>query len=269
MYVLKPTHSNPVPFPVKKPPHKRSKRKASIISVALMLGIMVILASTQVSNPTGASSASSKLVQDIDLLWQWSDPQYSGGAGGSNWEVRWELAGAEKGALKKLSDQVFTDSYGKPLDKLVRNEGKTVSGYSPDFGGTISIHLIEEAEMSDTLNVLFEAGGRQKVQHETLIHAVENMTKMIHRVSPSMTSSFKVSGHTLNKRVHGELRKLSQGKVIERLDHEGTASEFIHTIQLRSFTAQEGEDAANMQINVEQISNSKSMELTIGVPLIK
>nr|WP_243864423.1 YwmB family TATA-box binding protein [Paenibacillus castaneae] len=170
--------------------------------------------------------------------------------------------------MNALVKKLFIDEKGKDIEKIVQNDGKTVSGVDDAFGGRISISLIGNDYESEQLMLLLETNPALLLDKIRLLQAAESISKEVVRISPDFTSSMKVQGYTENKLAAEQIKKQVNAKQIDRFEDGGIMSEMLFTGMLRSTIDVGGGKSANLQIAVHQERNSDQIALTIGVPII-
>lgn len=244
------------------------KTKAGIVVALLVILIGAAAALWQADRKTEeAAIAEQMLIHDLQVLWEWSDVQLKNGSIWADWTIRWNVKG-DKGAMNALVKKLFIDEKGKDIEKIVQNDGKTVSGVDASIGGRISISLIGNDYESEQLMLLLETNPALLLDKTKLLQAAESISKEIVRISPDFTSSMKVQGYTENKLAAEQLKKQVNAKQIDRFEDGGIMSEMLFTSMLRSAIAVGGGKSANLQIAVHQERNSDQLALTIGVPII-
>lgn len=243
-------------------------RLLSLSAVLLLLAIMAALALWQAEHHKKSPADVKRFMQDIEYGWSWSDAQLATGSSGAEWTIRWDIASAKLGTMKQLVDKIFYDNQKNPVDKLIRNEGRSVSADLAGIGGNVSIHLVNDSEESESVMVLFETKRDQMLDKNALMQVVESISRDVAAANPDFTGSFKVHGFTDNSDIMNDLRKQMQAKLVEQYDELGTVSKLFYTNRLRASIAAGNGERANVQIAVHQSTESKLAELTIGVPVI-
>lgn len=260
-----------------KPARRRlsAKQRAKQTRIGVILAMLVILLSAgwalgQQSNHAkeiSTASAVKRLQHDLQLLWGWSDEQLRSGSESADWTIRWNVTGKE-GAMKELVKNMFTDEKGMVLAKLEQNEGKTVSGLIPAYGGQVSISLIQADDQKEQLMVLLETSHSSPLTKSMLLQASSAISEQLAQLSPSFTSSMKVQGFTEQKQVASRMSKLANASLVDRYEDGGTVSETFYTRMLNSAIAVENGKSANYQVAVHKNTETNKIALTIGIPLI-
>lgn len=265
MYIPKKT------TPVK---HRLSKKqRAKQTKFGVILALLVILLSAVWAmwqadrTPRVATAAEQMLQHDLEALWEWSDDQLMSGSKGADWTIRWNVTG-KSGMMEELVQRLFRDEQGKALNKLEQNEGKTVTGEIPAYGGRISISLAQAGDDSEQLMVLLETDKSELLNKSMLLQATASISDELTRISPAFTSSMKVQGYTDHNQTIQHLKKLTNAKSVDRYEEGGTISETFYTGMLRSTIAVSIGKSANFQIALHKQTNSDSTAITIGIPVI-
>ncbi|NIK76354.1 hypothetical protein FHS15_001461 [Paenibacillus castaneae] len=244
------------------------KPKAGIVVALLVILIGAAAALWQADKKTEEEAIAEQMLNhDLQVLWETSDVQLKSGSIGADWTIRWNVKG-DKGAMNALVKKLFIDEKGKDIEKIVQNDGKTVSGVDDAFGGRISISLIGNDYESEQLMLLLETNPALLLDKIRLLQAAESISKEVVRISPDFTSSMKVQGYTENKLAAEQIKKQVNAKQIDRFEDGGIMSEMLFTGMLRSTIDVGGGKSANLQIAVHQERNSDQIALTIGVPII-
>lgn len=245
-----------IPKETKHVRHRRSaKQRAKQTRFGIILALLVILLSAvwamrQSDAALQTTASSVKLLQhDLQSLWQWSDGQLRGGSEAASWTLRWNVTG-RSGTMQELVRIYFADEKGAAIARVEKNEGKTVTGTIPKYGGLVSISLIQADEQSEQLMVLLETNRLFPLTKSSLLQASSDISEELAFISASFTSSMKVQGYTEQKQVSQRLVKLTNASLVDRYEDGGTISETYYTRMLRSAIAVENGKAANFQIAV-------------------
>ena len=248
---------------------QRAKRtKAGILLALLVILISAAWALWQADRaPREATNGERLLQHDLKALWQWSDDQFRSGSAGADWTIRWNAAGKD-GVMKELVQKLFRDEQGNASSRIEQNEGKTVTGALPVYGGKLSVSLVRLGSRSEEVMVLLETRGMQPLDKDGLFQAAAHISEQLAILSPAFTSSMKVQGFTNHNQAIQRLTRLTDAKQVDRYEDGGTVSETLYTRMLRSSIAVENGKNANLQIAVHKDTNSNNTELTIGIPVI-
>lgn len=250
-----------------------AKQRAKQTRLGVILALLVILLSAgwamrQSDAASHTTGSSAKLLQhDLQSLWQWSDDQLRGGSEAANWTLRWNVTG-RSGSMQELIHIFFVDDKGETIARVEKNEGKTVTGTVPTYGGLVSINLIQADDENEQLMVLLETNRSLPLTKNLLLQASSDISKKLALISPVFTSSMKVQGYTEQKQVTQRLVKLTNASLVDRYEDGGTISETYYTRMLRSAIAVENGKSANFQVAVHDEKNTKNTALTIGIPVI-
>jgi hypothetical protein len=279
----------------KRPAGKRLSQKQqsrrSRIGIWLACIVIVVGAAWGIwhakSEPDTAAARGQSLQHDLQTLWEWSDSQLAGGAESGNWSLRWEATG-ERGLANQLVELLFTDEEGKQLDKLVQNQGRTVSGFSLAYGGQLSVSLLEGDERQEKVLLLFTtkpggdgAAGPQSANAATssapkeerlgkadLQRAEAGLSQMLKREGAALSASMKVQGQAARDNAVDELIKQANGKQIDSYEEGGTVSATLYSGQIRSLVDLGRGQLANVQIAAHKQTGNGNTALTIGIPII-
>ncbi|CAM4380814.1 YwmB family TATA-box binding protein [Paenibacillus alkaliterrae] len=258
-------------LPVKKrlTAQQRSKRtKAGVWLAFIVLAIGAAWGVWEAERaPRDATTAEQMLQHDLQALWTWSDDQLKNGSMGADWTVRWNATG-KSGTMMELASKLLTDEKGKSVDKLLQNEGRTVTGTVPAYGGRISISIVEEGEDREQLMLLLETVHAQPLEKKNLLEATASISEELVSSGASFTSSMKVQGPSISGQAVQELRKLANAQSIDRYEDGGTVSETFYSGMLRSTIDTGSGNLANLQIALHKVTNSDYADLTIGIPVI-
>jgi hypothetical protein len=263
-------------IPKNTPParHRMSaKQRAKQTKAGIMLAFLVILicavwAMWQADRePKEATSAEQLLQHDLAALWLWSDDQMKSSSEGAQWSIRWNVTGKE-GAMEELNKLFFSAEQGNASSMLVQNEGKTITGVIPSYGGQLSISLTQADSHGEQIMVLFETSPSEMTKKNRLLQVTADVSAQIARISPAFTSSMKVQGYTDNSQAIQRLVRLSDAKSVDHYEDKGTISDMFYTRMLKSAIMVENGKTANFQIALHKETNSDQTSLTIGVPVI-
>lgn len=265
MYIPKETR----PFIRRKSAIQRSKR--SRFGIVLALLVLVLGAAWALwkadTEQAEATIAEQQLSHDLQTLWTWSDAQLTGGSAGAAWTVRWDLT-VNTGTMQELVLKFFSDEKGNASPKIVQNDGKTVTGVMPAYGGRLSVSLMETASDNEQLMLLLETNQTLLQDKNKLLQATASISEELARVAPTFTSSMKVQGYTENRQAIQDLMKQANAKTIDRFVDGGTISETLYTGMLRATIVAGNGKSANLQIGLHKETNSDKTALTIGIPVI-
>lgn len=265
-------------IPKNTPParHRMSaKQRAKQTKVGIMLAMLVILICAAWvmwqadREPKEATSAEQLLQHDLGELWLWSDDQMKSSSEGAQWSIRWNVTGKE-GAMEELTQQMFSQEPGKASSILVQNqnEGKTVTGVIPSYGGQVSISLTQIDSNGEQLMVVLETKPTEMTKKNKLLQVTAEVSAQIARISPAFTTSMKVQGYTKNSQAIQRLVRLTDAKAVDHYEDKGTTSDMFYTRKLHSAITVENGKTANLQIALHKETNSDQTALTIGVPVI-
>lgn len=249
------------------------KQRVRRTRIGMLLALLVILIGAAIALWQGdreqreAKSANGLLAHDLQTLWDWSNGQLQNGSKGADWTVRWD-AQANVGAMNELAEKLFYDEKNGTVAKVVKNNGKTITGVVAALGGRVSISLIETDSDNEHLMLLLETNAKMLHDKNMLLNAAEQISKELGLLTTTITSSMKVQGFTDNKHAAEGLKKGANAKEIDRYDDKGIISETLYSGMLRSSIKAGGGKSANLQIAVHKESNSGKTALTIGIPLI-
>ncbi|MGO4543650.1 YwmB family TATA-box binding protein [Paenibacillus sp. 2TAB23] len=248
---------------------QRAKRtKQGVLLALAVISVCAIWAIWQAGHaPKETTSAEQLLQHDLKALWEWSDDQVKGGSDGASWSIRWDVTG-KAGSMQELVLQLFTEEKGEAVDKVVGNEGKTVSGLVAKYGGKVSLHLIQKDDQSEQLMVLLETAGTASIERESLLQKSADISSKIALISPAFTSSMKVQGYTKHDQTIQRMTRLTDAKTIDRYEDAGTISETFYTRMLHSVIPVENGKSANFQVALHKDTDTGNTELTIGIPVI-
>lgn len=246
---------------------RRSRNGIIVALLVLVLGAGWAMWKAD-KEPSRAVSAERSLIHDLQALWSWSESLLAKGAENAVWSIRWNTA-VKAGSMNELATIFFTDKNGDAIERLVINEGKTITGVSV-YGGKISVSLVEAEATNarEQIMILYEAGSEQGANQNTLLPAVSAIGNEILKFAPTFTSSIKVQGFTLNKYAIEEMVRLAQASVVDRFEDGGTISQMLYTHQLQSNIVAGGGRLANIQIGLHKQAQSENVALTIGIPII-
>ncbi len=266
---------------------RRSKAGIWLACIVLLIGAAWGVWQAR-SNSGHASAADQSLRHDLPLLWEWSQGQLEGGAAAGSWSIRWDAAG-DLGLADRLAELFFTDEEGRQLDKLVQNEGRTVSGYSAAYGGEVWVSLTEADEQSEKTLILLTPGksgavsgrqagdsgqepnqtaGQSKLEKADLLRAVAAVSAALSREKAEFTASMKVQGEAAFSDPVKELIKQASAKRIDAYEDAGTVSATLHSARLAASVRMDGGQSANLQVAARSLEDSGRSALTIGIPLI-
>lgn len=248
---------------------QRSKHSRYGIPLALfVVALGAAWALWQDQQAPGEQTRAELLVaHDLQALWSWSDKELIGGAEAADWTVRFDVT-AKAGTFEELQQKLFTDEKGNSEDKLVENEGRTVTGKLPVYGGRISISRIEAEDNRERLMLLLEMSRKEQHDPGKVLEATAALSEQIAQLAPAFTSSMKVQGKTHNEQAIDDLAKLAQAGRVDQYRDGGTTSETFYTGKLYSAITAGGGKSANLQIAVHEDKNNGNTDLTIGIPVI-
>ncbi|MEV5026315.1 YwmB family TATA-box binding protein [Paenibacillus sp. LPE1-1-1.1] len=248
---------------------QRAKRtKVGIILALTVISVCAAWALWQADRaPRETTPAEQQLQHDLQALWTWSDDELKSGSEGADWAIRWNVTG-KAGTMKEVVQQLFTEAGGTAISKVVQNEGKTVSGKMAQYGGSLSIHLVQTDEQTEQVMVLLDTTLSPLIQKKTLMDAASDISAKLALISPAFTSSMKVQGYTKQKQAIQRLTRMAEAKSVDRYEDAGTISETYYTRLLRMSVAVENGKSANLQVALHKETNSENTELTIGIPVI-
>ncbi|WP_424769388.1 YwmB family TATA-box binding protein [Paenibacillus sp. sgz302251] len=255
-------------IPVKKRLSAQSRSKRTRIGVLLALLVLIfggVWALWVEKNEIRAETSAEEMLQhDLEILWRWSDDQLTSGSSNGRWTIRWDVTG-KQGMKDALVSKLFKDEEGRAIEKLIHNDGNSVTGDVPSYGGRISVNLVEKNDSQEQLMLLLET---DKIRDKgSLLKAAAAVSEKLVDSEAVFTSSMKVQGFAANANPANDFLVLSNAKAIDRYEDEGTISETFYTGKLRSAIDFEGK-TANIQIAVHEEAETNKSLLTIGIPLI-
>ncbi|WP_171056184.1 YwmB family TATA-box binding protein [Paenibacillus sinopodophylli] len=248
---------------------ERAKRtKRGVLLALLVITACAIWAIWQADRAPGETTPSEQLLQhDLKALWEWSDDQLKSGSSGAAWSIRWNVTG-KVGTMRELVDKLFIEEQGEVVNKVVRNEGKTVSGTVNKYGGNIAVHIVQNGNQSEQLMILLETTPNASLQRNSLLQQSADISSQIALISPAFTSSMKVQGYAKHEHTLLRLSRLTDAKAVDRYEDTGTISETLYTPMLHSVIAVENGKSANLQVALHKDTDTDNTELTIGIPVI-
>ncbi|MEK3882035.1 hypothetical protein [Paenibacillus sp. PL2-23] len=249
---------------------RRRRQPLFSIGGALVLLLLLIIAAL-VMNERQGEGAPSGLSHDLGKLWEWTDAAMLGGAAESDWHLRWRLETEDEDAFDELAAGLFRDGQGGELAKIVTNDGSSIQGQSPVYGGaTLSIHRAEVSVQGVVLLVGLDRKGGGGLTLSELDRWATAISEKVAAVSPTVVPSIKTHGYTADRDVLQQLKRLAQAKEIDRYEDGGTSSVTMKSSTLRLTQAMgpgQGHDA-NMQLALHANTEREEAELTIGIPLL-
>ena len=181
MYIPNQSQLNPLKQNVR-PRRRRTNRRRNVYSMGgallLLAALLLIAAQQHHGTDVGGNSDADNLLHDFEQLWSWSDHVLAGGAEQSVWTIRWDMSGLSSADQETLIRNLFQDSKGNPLDKLVKNNGSTIlSEPNSSLGlmGSITLQVTEETETGAALYVLFESQEEEKVSRQAFAQMSEQI----------------------------------------------------------------------------------------------
>ncbi|WP_028612212.1 YwmB family TATA-box binding protein [Paenibacillus harenae] len=247
---------------------KRTKAGISLALLVILLGAAWGIIDAR-NEPDGATNAEQTLRHDLHTLWIWSDEQLIGGSKAADWTIRWNVTG-KTGLMTELIQKLFTDEKGRALDKLVQNEGRTVTGTVPEYGGRISLSLASEEDGGEQLMLLLETGESMELDRSVLLDAAASISGELVQSGAAFSSSLKAQGYSESDSDQPirQIMKLANAKPIDRYEDGGTISETFYTGMLRSSIDAGSGKTANLQIALHKETHSDRTAISIGVPVI-
>lgn len=247
---------------------KRPKR--SLYAIVLALFIIVASAFWAVRQEGQAEPTvreTEQLLHDAELLWKWSDTELKNGAAAAEWTVRWNTF-APPGQAKVLASRLFIDAEGKPLDKLVVDNGRTISGIMSSNGGGLAIHTVGTSGKLEELMFIYTTPQNTKGNKTQLMDAIKAISAELSTLDSKFTSSLRVHGLAAGVNVLRAFETQSQSEEVDRYEEGGTVSVTMYTPLLRHRIATKDGMRANVQLATHQANESSSRMLTIGIPII-
>ncbi|MHA7964714.1 hypothetical protein ACX93W_11260 [Paenibacillus sp. CAU 1782] len=228
---------------------------------------------------------------DMRLLWDWSDGLLEGGAANADWSIRvdaemsgtdYETAkqgtgdsglafGETTGIARRLASEWFAGGASGMGATVVRNEGRSATVTSPEFSDVaITIHDAGFEDGKIRLVLLLEHSGQAggEATPDSLLTAASRLAEKIESRVAIVGTSFKVHGFTRTEGAAQSLQRLALAENLEVYNEEGTFSATMFSGKLRHAAGLGGRRSANLQVSEHNYTESDSVELTIGVPLI-
>ncbi|MFF2889089.1 YwmB family TATA-box binding protein [Paenibacillus sp. NPDC057967] len=246
----------------------RKNRFFGMAGALVLLTVLILLALLLSKSDTQNESAINQLSHDLTKLWGWADETMQGGSSAADWHLRWQVEVAGEGDYERLADLLFADSDGKPSDRNVLNEGKTMQGQWSGQGGMLSLHKVEETESGARLLVMLDRDADSDVRLNALLADAKGIAGRIGQVSLAATASVKSHGFVSSPEMASRLERLSQGKALEEYRDRGTQSTTYSSALLQTSKPIGKGRTANLQIAVHEHTEKRMTELTLGVPLI-
>lgn len=246
-----------------------SKKQSISVAGALVLLLLLIVAA-MLMKESDANSATGSMSHDLGMLWEWTDASLNGGAEASDWHLRWRLETKDAGDFDELTTILFRDDEGREIGKTVTNDGLSIQGEVPAYGGaTISIHRAEQTEDGTVIMVLLDRKGGSGLTLAELQGSAGAMAAALAGVSPDPQMSIKTHGYADSAEAGERIERLAQGKEVDRYDDGGTTS----SVTLRSSILRASQplghgQTANMQIAVHENTEQDKAEITVGIPLL-
>ncbi|WP_182914176.1 YwmB family TATA-box binding protein [Paenibacillus sp. 1011MAR3C5] len=246
----------------------RKNRFFGMAGAFVLLTILILLALLLSKSDTQNQPAINQLSHDLSKLWGWADETMQGGASTADWHLRWQVDVAVPGDYERLAELLFVDPDGKPTERKVLNEGKTMQGRWLGQGGVLSLHMVEETESGARLMVMLDRDADSDARLNELVADVKGIAGRIGQISQHVTGSVKSHGFVSSPEMASRLERLSQGKALEEYQDRGTRSTTYSSALLQTSQPIGRGRTANLQIAVHEHTEMQSTELTIGVPLI-
>ncbi|MBD2867847.1 YwmB family TATA-box binding protein [Paenibacillus arenilitoris] len=214
-----------------------------------------------------ATAAVQALRHDLQTLWEWGDGQFEGGSKAADWTIRWDVSG-RSGTMAALAPKLFTDEKGESLDKLVQNEGKTVSGVVPAYGGRLSLSLVQEDEAGERLMLLLQTERTLLRDRSMLLESAASLSEELARGGGDFASSLKAQGKAESEDPVRQMMKLANAESVDRYEDGGTVSETFYTGKLRSGIEAGRGKTANLQVAAHRETETGKTALALGIPVI-
>ncbi|WP_337102734.1 YwmB family TATA-box binding protein [Paenibacillus sp. YIM B09110] len=251
-----------------------NKRKGGKRVAILVLLICSLWAIWQAQHQTRVAPARQMLLDDLGSLWDISDADIIGGSGGAAWTIRWNLT-ARDGTMASLEHVLFTDAAGNPSGTTADQNGRSVMGVLPKYGGKVTLSLIASTVEKEQIMLLYEtqqaseSGGMQLTKHE-LIRAADAVSSEVEVFTDEYESSMNVKGFTGNSDALDRISRLAAAKQVDSyVDVDGgTVSDTFFTAKLKNEVIVDNGHRANLQIALHRSTEEQNLELVVGVPVI-
>jgi hypothetical protein len=264
------SNSNRKPSQTKvKHANKRKGGKRIAIFVLLICSMWAIW---QAQHQTRVAPARQMLLDDLGSLWDMSDADMIGGAGGAAWTIRWNLT-ARDGSMASLERALFTDAAGNPSGTTADQNGRSVTGVLPNYGGKVTLSLIASTVEKEQIMLLYEteqaseAGGTQLTKHE-LLRAADAVSSEVEVFTDDYENSMNVKGFTGNSDSLDRISRLAAAKQVDSYVDGGTVSDTFFTDKLKNEVIVDNGHRANLQIALHHSTEEQKLELVVGVPVI-
>ncbi|MDQ0111218.1 YwmB family TATA-box binding protein [Paenibacillus harenae] len=253
-------------------PKRANKRKGGKRTAVLVLLLCAFWAIWQAQHQTRIAPARQMLLDDLGSLWDLSDHEMTGGSGVAQWTIRWNMT-VRDGTMGMLASVLFTDAAGNPSDTTADQNGKTVKGELPHYGGRVTLSLVASTAESEQLMLLYEAGetseagARQLTKHE-LIQAAEAVSSEVESFTDDYESSMHAKGYTYNNDAIYAISRLAAAKQVDSYVDGGTVSDTFFTNKLKNEVIVDNGQRGNLQIALHRNTEAQKLELIVGVPVI-
>jgi len=239
---------------------------------AVVLALFVIAAASawavwQTGHEEKLGREAQQLLHDAELLWTWSDAELKDGASAAEWTVRWS-AFIEPDKAQPLIISLFTDNEGKPQDKLMKDNGRTVEGSLADYGGQLTVHSVGTGGKGEELMIIYTAPAKTIDHKAHLIATLQEVSLKLSKAGSSFSGSMKVHGLTAGSNAIRAFAAKSQSEEIDRYEDNGTISVTMFSPLLQQKIAANNGLRANLQVAAHQADEQSAETVTIGVPLI-
>jgi len=239
---------------------------------AVVLALFVIAAASawavwQTGHEEKLGREAQQLLHDAELLWTWSDAELKDGASAAEWTVRWS-AFVEPDMAQPFINGLFTDNEGKPQDKLIKDNGRTVAGSLAGYTGQLTVHSIGTSGKGEELMIIYTVPAKSFENKAQLIAPLREVSLKLSKAGSSFSSSMKVHGLTAGSNAIRALAAKSQSEEIDRYEDNGTISVTMFSPLLQQRIAAQNGLRANLQAAAHQADEYSTETITIGVPLI-
>ncbi|WP_165861093.1 YwmB family TATA-box binding protein [Paenibacillus paeoniae] len=250
----------------RKPPRKN--RFFGMAGALMILAVLIFIALLLSKSDTQNQSSINQLRHDLSKLWSWADETMQGGATSADWHLRWQVDVTRAEDYERLAAILFADASGEPTDKTVLNDGKTMQGRWLGADGVLSLHMVEQTDAGVRLLVMLDQHADEGVRLAALLADSVGIAGRIGQISNHTTISVKTNGVVSSPEQASKLERLSQSKVLEEYQDQGTRSVTYSSALLQTSQPIGRGREANLQIAIHEHTEKGTVGLTIGVPLI-
>ncbi|MGN7456548.1 hypothetical protein ACTHPH_17185 [Paenibacillus pasadenensis] len=264
---------------------RRSRQAFGLGAAALLLAVLALYSSSRGAGtpgwgvpdkPASASQLVSASTGDLGRLWQWADAEFSGGAAGGSWGLRWLVPELTETQAKQLRTQLAgVDAASVPsTDERGAESGILWKAERTDETGRWLVSALRSGSGEGEMEAVIRLAAAQPASKPSLERAQARVLGVLRGAGVDDAAallSIQASGKGLREDSAERILAAAEARRLDKYEDEATIVSTYATDRLEgsvSLEADDGSERANLQLAQSKPGNKPGAAITIGVPLL-